>query len=83
VAPRAHAGGRRPRIVPEQLDRAAGRSRQAEHRLDRRGLAGAVGSEDRGDAAGRDLEIDAVEGGHVAAAMDDALQADGRVGVGA
>ena len=46
------------------------------------GLAGAVGAEQTEDGAPLDLEVDPVEGDHVAEVLDQALDADDRVGTG-
>ena len=61
---------------------------QAEQHLDRGGLAGAVGPEQRHDLAGSDDEVDAVDGGHVTEGLAQAAQghrgaARGRAGAGA
>ena len=44
-------------------DRAAGRAVEAEDQAHRGGLAGAVGAEEAGDPAGRDVEVEMVDGG--------------------
>src|SRR5215213_6001557 len=54
----------------------------AGHHLEQGGLAGAVVAEQRGDLAGLDLEVDAVERLHEAVAELDAGQAEAGGGVG-
>ena len=48
------------RIDPEDADVAGGGTQQAREALDRRRLAGAVGTEKAVEAAGRNLQVDAV-----------------------
>ena len=50
------------RVQPEHADLTGGRGGQPFDHLQRRGLAGAVGAEQRGDRAGRDVEVDAAHG---------------------
>ena len=49
------------RVQPEHADLTAGRGGQPFEHFERRGLAGAVGAEQGGDRAGRDVEVDAAD----------------------
>ncbi len=67
------------RDVDAEDDRLAGVGRaQALEDLDRGRLAGAVRPEQAEDLAGADLEIDAVDGGDVGVALDQAADTDDR-----
>ena len=66
------------RLHPEHLDVAGGRLREAEDHVDRGGLAGAVGAEERDDLARLDLEVDAADGVDAAEVLGDPGQADCR-----
>ena len=61
--------------------RAGGRGDQAEEHPQGGRLAGAVGAEEAHDRPGVDLEVELVDGEHVAEALGEALDADGRHGV--
>jgi hypothetical protein len=50
------------RVAAEDLDGAGARRAEAEHHVDRAGLAGAVRAEERDDLAAADGEVDAVDG---------------------
>ena len=67
------------RVAPEQPHRCprVGRIRP-EHHPQRRGLAGAVGTEVAVDVAGLDGEVDAVDGHDLAVALDEPADLDGR-----
>src|SRR4029453_19553762 len=54
---------------------------QAEEQPQGGRLAGAVGAEEAHDRPGVDLEVELVDGEHVAEALGEALDADGRHGV--
>jgi hypothetical protein len=62
------------RVLAEEADPTRVRARQPEQQLDRRGLAGAVGTEHRGQPAALEREIDAVQCQRVAVALRDAPQ---------
>ena len=65
--------------LPAQLDLAGVRLEVAGDEVEQRGLAGAVRADQRGDDAGRQIEIDVVRRDHAAEALVDALEAqDGR-----
>ena len=65
---------------PEHLDDAGVGRRQALADLDRRGLAGAVRSEQAETLAGVDLEVDAVDGDDVLIRLPEILDAQGGTG---
>jgi hypothetical protein len=69
-----------PRVAAEQPRLAAVGLEQPEQDAQRRGLAGAVGSEEAGDLARRDGEIEAVEGMDVAETLGQAADGDGGLG---
>ncbi len=69
-----------PRIGPEQLDRSAVRSQQAEQQSLSRGLARAVRTEEPVRAARDDREVEPVEGADVAERLDDTRQGYDRAG---
>src|SRR5205085_2031383 len=64
-----------------EADRAAAGVREAEHGLDERRLAGAVGPDDGGHAPGADRQVDAVEDGERAEALREATDLEHRRGV--
>ena len=63
-------------LEPEHAHRAGVGRRQAEQHVDRGGLAGAVGAEEGDDLAGRDGQVDAVDGTHAAEGLVQAPQVD-------
>ena len=76
-APRLAPGGR-----PEDLDPARPRGEQPGHQLEQRALAGAVGADDREQAAGLDGDRDVLERGPLAVARGHVAQPDVGVRVG-
>ena len=65
--------GKRRDVVAVEHDAAGARRRQPEDRADQRGLAGAVGAEQAGDAAGLDGERDALQHVGLVVGGEDAL----------
>ena len=70
---RTASAGLRPRIC----DGAGGRAQEAEDGVDDRGLAGAVGPEQGDRLAGRDVEVEVVDGEGVAVADGEAGDGQG------
>ncbi len=66
-------GDRRARCLAEHLDLALVGVGQPEEHVDRRGLTGAVGAEERDDLALADREVDAVDGADAAERLDEGV----------
>ena len=69
-----------PRALPEHGDGAGGGVGEAEDHVDRRGLAGAVGAEERDDLPLPDLQVDAADGVDRAEVLAQSRRRDGEVG---
>jgi hypothetical protein len=69
-------------VETEDPDTAGGGGEEAGEHLDGGGFAGAVGAEEAEELAGRDGEIDVLNGGEVAESPGEALGGDGRDHVG-
>lgn len=65
-------------IAAEHLDATGLHPLGAGDEAEQRGFADAIGTDEADGAVGRNVEGQAVERGHLAVAMGDALQADGR-----
>ena len=65
-------------VEAEDLDAAGGGGEQAGEHLDGGGFAGAVGAEEAEELAGRDGEVDVLNGGEVAETAGEACGGDGR-----
>ena len=81
----ADAGGGLLELVvalPVERRRSRRRPHEAEQRAQRRALAGAVGAEEAGHAAGLDVEGEVVDGGDAAEALGEVADLDGGHGSG-
>jgi len=63
--------------VSEDLDRAGGQPRQADDRIDRRRLAGAVRPEKTEEIARFDAQRNTIDRGEVSVPLDDVREVDG------